>query len=278
MTNTYPMLKYPRTPHIEGSRLQPGDEDLSQIPFAQIAGRPVVVEEKCDGANTAISFGTDGSLLLQSRGHYLRGGEREKHYDLFKRWATVQRQMLYGLLGCRYILYGEWLYAKHSVYYDALPHYFMEFDIWDRETACYLDTPTRHTMLQGLPILSAPVLAARPFATLEALTALLGPSAFIRAGHIDRLRAYCTAHGEDAQARCAETDPSATMEGLYIKVEATGRVLERMKFVRPSFLQCVAQSETHWLSRPIIPNGLVGSLDALLTPFTPTEGAPMPHA
>ena len=30
--------KYPRTPHLVGSRLQPGDEDLSQIPFAEIKG------------------------------------------------------------------------------------------------------------------------------------------------------------------------------------------------------------------------------------------------
>ena len=25
------LKKYPRTPHLEGSRLQPGDEDLSQV-------------------------------------------------------------------------------------------------------------------------------------------------------------------------------------------------------------------------------------------------------
>ena len=42
------ILKYPRTPHLEGSRLQPGDEDLSQIRFSEIAGRHLVVEEKCD--------------------------------------------------------------------------------------------------------------------------------------------------------------------------------------------------------------------------------------
>ena len=42
--------KYPRTPHIQGSRLQPGDEDLSQIQFKAIAGRHVVLEEKIDGA------------------------------------------------------------------------------------------------------------------------------------------------------------------------------------------------------------------------------------
>ena len=32
------LKKYPRTRHLAGSRLQPGDEDLSQIPFSQIAG------------------------------------------------------------------------------------------------------------------------------------------------------------------------------------------------------------------------------------------------
>lgn len=33
--------------------------------------------------------------------------------------------MLFKVLGNRHILYGEWLYAKHSVYYDNLPHYFL---------------------------------------------------------------------------------------------------------------------------------------------------------
>ena len=68
------LKKYPRTPHLEGSRLQPGDEDLSQVPFSYIKGKHLVVEEKIDGANTAISFSEDGELLLQSRGHYLTGG------------------------------------------------------------------------------------------------------------------------------------------------------------------------------------------------------------
>ncbi len=135
--------KYPRTPHIEGSRLQPGDEDLRQIPFESIAGKHLVVEEKCDGANSAVSFGEDGELLLQSRGHYLTGGYRERHFNLMKQWATVHRDAFYELLGKRYIMYGEWMYAKHTVFYDALPHYFLEFDILDRETGRFLDTDTR---------------------------------------------------------------------------------------------------------------------------------------
>ncbi len=58
------IYKYPRTPHIQGSRLQPGDEDLESIPFSNIASKYLIVEEKIDGANTAISFSPDGQMGL----------------------------------------------------------------------------------------------------------------------------------------------------------------------------------------------------------------------
>lgn len=145
------LKKYPRTPHLEGSRLQPGDEDLSQIPFSCIQGKHLVVEEKVDGANSAISFDEDGTLLLQSRGHYLIGGYRERHYNLMKQWAGIHQDAFFEVLGTRYILYGEWLYAKHTVYYDKLPHYFLEFDIFDQQEEIFLSTARRHEMLQGLP-------------------------------------------------------------------------------------------------------------------------------
>jgi hypothetical protein len=72
------IYKYPRTPHLEGSRLQPGDDASDQMPLAQLAGRHVVIEEKLDGANCGLSFGAAGDLLLQSRGHYLAGGGSER--------------------------------------------------------------------------------------------------------------------------------------------------------------------------------------------------------
>ena len=73
--------KYPHTPHVEGSRLQPGDEDLNQIPFDTIKNHYLVIEENCDGANCAISFDCNGEIWLQSRGHYLTGGYRERHFN-----------------------------------------------------------------------------------------------------------------------------------------------------------------------------------------------------
>src|SRR5688572_5687235 len=120
-----PIRKYPRTRHLVGSRLQPGDEDLAAVPFSAIAGRHVVVEEKMDGANCAFSFGPDAGLRLQSRGHYLTGGPRERHFDLFKQWANQNAGDLIDRIADRYVVYGEWLYAKHTVFYDALPQYFM---------------------------------------------------------------------------------------------------------------------------------------------------------
>jgi hypothetical protein len=51
-----PIHKYPRTPHLAGSRLQPGDHDLEQVPLEALTGRFVVVEEKLDGANAGIAL------------------------------------------------------------------------------------------------------------------------------------------------------------------------------------------------------------------------------
>lgn len=113
------LVKYPRTQHVEGSRLQPGDEDIHALRFEAIRGRTLVVEEKLDGANAALSFDAAGKLLLQSRGHYLVGGEREKHFALFKTWAGVHQVRLRERLGPRYVAFGEWLYAKHTIFYDC---------------------------------------------------------------------------------------------------------------------------------------------------------------
>ena len=266
MPDELPIIKYPRTPHLEGSRLQPGDEDLRQTPFRAIAGRHIVIEEKCDGANSAVSFDRAGNLLLQSRGHYLTGGYRERHYALFKQWAGTHRDAPRAVLGSRYIMYGEWMYAKHTVYYDALPHYFLEFDVLDRQSGRFLDTPARRALLEKLPVVSVPVLGEGIYRDREAVLSLLGPSRYITAGHTAHLREDARQLGLDEDRQCRETDGTNTMEGLYIKVEENGEVTDRVKFVRASFSQTVDASQTHWLDRPILPNRLSRPVEALFQP------------
>lgn len=265
------LKKYPRTPHLEGSRLQPGDEDLSQVPFSYIRGRHLVVEEKIDGANTAISFDTDGTLLLQSRGHYLTGGYRERHYNLLKQWAAIHRDAFFAVLGTRFILYGEWMYAKHTVYYDRLPHYFLEFDIFDREEQIFLSTERRHEMLKDLPVVSVPVLKTGTFQSKGDLLSLLGPSRYISEHKTQTLRKTSEKLGLDVERQLRETDASDTMEGLYIKIEENGQVIDRLKYVRASFTQTVDVSQTHWLDRPIVPNGLAIPVEAIYAPKLPNR-------
>ncbi len=271
MSKTMELIKYPRTPHLEGSRLQPGDEDLSQVRFSEIAGRHLAVEEKCDGANSAVSFSEDGELLLQSRGHYLTGGGRERHFNLMKQWANVHRDAFYEVLGTRYIMYGEWMYAKHSVFYDKLTHYFLEFDILDRRNGKFLDTPSRRKLTDRLPVVSVPVLKEGRFSDKKTLLSLIGASNFISSEQTEVLKEICLRSGLDPERQCRETDLSGMMEGLYIKVEEGGYVVGRLKYVRASFIQCVCNSGAHWLDRPIVPNQLAYSADILFEPELPDK-------
>src|SRR5258708_2796117 len=251
------MHKYPRTQHIEGSGIQKGDEDLDTVPLREFAGRHLVVEEKMDGANSAISFSTGGRLQLQSRGHSLGGGEREKQFQLRKTWAHRYALELWEALADRYIMYGEWLYAKHTVFYTDLPHYFMEFDILDKSSGAFLSTERRQDFLCSLPfVVSVKVLSQGPVSSMQALKNLVGPSHFIRQDQKQRLAELCAERGLDNARVLKESDTSGFMEGLYIKVEEDGRVKERYKYVRGGFLQAVFDSESHWMDRPILPNCL----------------------
>lgn len=253
--------KYPRTHHLEGSRLQPGDEDSQCVRFAALAGRFLVIEEKLDGGNAGLSFDEAGRLWLQSRGHFLTGGPREKHFDLFKRWAHTHADALRAALGRRNVLYGEWLYAKHTVYYDRLPHYFLEFDVLDTQTGAFLATDERRALLGRTPVASVPVLRTGPCRDLAELTSLIGPSLYKSPTWRESLSAAALARGLDPGQLWKETDPTDLMEGLYVKVEEGGQVVERYKFIRGSFLTTVLDSGTHWLRRPILPNQLAPDVD-----------------
>jgi len=247
-------IKFPRTPHLYGSKLGEGDEDLSRIPFEHIFGKNIVIEEKIDGANCGISFSESGELLLQNRGHYFYGGYKERHYDLFKRWANQNSALLYGALCSRYVMFGEWMYAKHTVFYDALPDYFMEFDIYDKKLGVFLDTPSRREITEGLCVCSVPVLASGKFHSRESILGHLGRSLYITDNHIEALKASAQRAGANIDEVLSETDPSTDMEGLYIKIENNGTVESRVKFVRASYAQCAAESTSRWQSRVIVPN------------------------
>jgi hypothetical protein len=128
--------------------------------------------------------------------------------------------------------------------------------VLDRRTGEFLDTPRRQELLAGTPVVSVPVLRSGRFETLGELTALVVRSV-CRSGDWRRALADAAAQaGVDPARAAAQTDAADEMEGLYLKVEEGGRVVERYKWVRASFLTAVLDSGSHWADRPIIANRL----------------------
>jgi hypothetical protein len=255
------IFRYPRTHHLEGSRLQPGDHDLEQVPLAELRGTYCVIEEKLDGANAGMSLDDTGRVRLQSRGHVLVGGAREKHWDLFKQWARTHEAALARRLA-GLTLYGEWLYAKHTIFYDELPHYFLEFDIRDASGA-FWSTARRAEHLAGTPIVPVPILWQGIVTEPARLPGLVAHSLYKSARWRERLREAAATARVDPDRAALETDSSDLAEGLYVKVEDVERgvVIARYKWIRASFLTAVVDSGSHWLARPIVPNRLADGVD-----------------
>lgn len=234
--------KYPRTPHLFGSKGTDDDKHLGEAESkAFIADESLIVEEKIDGTNVGIHFSEAGEMVLQCRGHLITEGMHPQ-YDLFKQWAIVKRHALEEPLQNRYILFGEWVYARHSIHYRKLTHYFFEFDIYDKEQATFLDLERRMSLLAGTGIQTVPVVHTGAV-DRDDLEDLIGPSQF------------------DSRFEHPTTNrPDNLMEGLYLRTEADGDVTGRAKFVRPEFVEKIQQS-THWQHQQMVPNQLADDVD-----------------
>lgn len=235
-------VKYPRTPHLFGSKGTDDDKHLGEAESGRfIADESLIVEEKIDGTNVGIHFTSAGEMVLQCRGHLITKGMHPQ-YDLFKQWTAAKRIDLEEHIEDRFILFGEWLYARHSVHYRQLSHYFFEFDIYDKDEEAFLSLERRLELLDGTGIETVPVVH-RGTVAREELERLIGPSLFGSefanplTGRIDNL-----------------------MEGLYLRTEAAGVVTARAKFVRPEFVEKVKQS-THWQHQAMVPNLLKDGAD-----------------
>lgn len=271
------IFKYPRTMHLRGSALQTGDEpDRVSMTEIRTAGESFVWEEKVDGANSGISFPED-RLMLQSRGHSLDGGPREKQFSILKQWARAFEGDLHDALGRDHVLYGEWMAAKHTVYYDALPHYFIAYDVLHKPSGLWLSTPGRHKLLAGLPICHVHVVHNGWLSDKE-VPKRVGPSVYQTKDWKDNLRVAAEASGVDFATALAETSQDLQAEGVYLKVETTtggpdgnGETVGRYKFVRSGFLQAILSSGSHWMDRPLIKNSLAPGVDIFARP-APVQG------
>ena len=244
-------VKYPKTPHLFGSKVANSDKMLTERETNDLLKKNnvnFVWESKLDGTNVGISFAEDGRLLAQNRGRFLSSGEHPQ-YQMFLAWTGTYQGYLEKVLARRFILFGEWCYAVHTVRYTSLPHWMNEFDIYDKEKGIFLSTPKRREMLAGL--VAARVLAQVPvvYPTADAKNWLQKSGKL----SLEEARKLMQTHGP----MYGEAKP----EGLYLKVEKGDEVVGRCKLVRDEFIQKIIDDNVHWRTRRIEVQGLAAGID-----------------
>lgn len=152
------LFKFPRTRHLfdaGGSSVSRDDLVMDrgeEAAFYSSAGKRrqlVALEEKVDGANLGISLGEDMRLRAQNRSHYV-DSSTHRQFSTLDAWLEEHAGALYPVLASgESVLFGEWLYAKHSVHYTRLPGYFLAFDIYERAEGKFLSRRERNRRLEG---------------------------------------------------------------------------------------------------------------------------------
>lgn len=249
-------MKLPRTLHIEGSRMPPGQLDSDATPFNKLKGEFLIIEEKLDGTGVSIGFDHNCDPYISHRGSKANGSE----FKLLNSWAEHHEDELFDLLECstfgsRYILFGEWMYYKHTIFYDTLPVYFLESDIYDSKTESFLSTARRQELLKLTPFIkSVPILYSGVIDSLNQITNLVGESLYRSDNWEDKLKTSCMNQSINFETAVKETDCSKLMEGLYIKHESENAILNRYKYVRYDFVQNIINSNSHIRDRSPIKN------------------------
>lgn len=223
MTNPAQFTKFPRTPHLFwlGDGKPRGDKLLDPEICRTLMARSAVAEEKVDGANLGLSLDEGGRLRAQNRGAYIAASSHAQFRPL-GRWLVEHdglREALGGL-----ILFGEWCYARHTVAYDALPDWFIAFDVFDLNEARFWSRRRRDALCALHSIATVPLLGEGVF-DARSIERLIGPSKL----------------------------GAVPAEGIVLRWDEGDWLGQRAKVVRPAWVQ---PDEEHWASRPIEPNQL----------------------
>ena len=212
--------KYPRTSHLPWS---PGgtSDDRRMASVASLLGTPVIITEKMDGSNVCIE--ADGCY---ARSH--AAAPNHPSFDAFKAFYAGVRNLLPGGLQ----VFGEWLYAKHSISYQALPGYFMVFGVRDLRTMTWGSWGEVEVWATELSSQTAPVLAQTTLPNEAALKTLTEKLA--------KLPSLCGGEREGVVVRQAGEFADANFSTLV------------GKFVRSNHVQ----TEDHWKTQAIVKNGI----------------------
>ena len=208
--------KFPRIYHFLYS---PGlKNDDRMLPDDNIfVGKEIVVTSKLDGECTGMTNTTCHARSLDSRDHPSR------------HWVKSLHGKIKYKIPKNFHLFGENVFAKHSIFYDKLPSYFLVFGIFD-ENNNYLSWDDVVEYSKMLDLITVPVLYRGIWDIEKVKFCFTGKSQF----------------GEEQEGYVVRTAGSFPLEKFN---ENTG------KYVRKSHVK----TSKFWMNKPIVPNRLIGS-------------------
>lgn len=133
-------IKYPRTYHLPWSEGWTSDDKVLTS-TNMFEGQNVIVTEKMDGENTTMYNDHIHARSINSGYHPSRTWVKAF-------WSLFSNDIPNGMRIC-----GENLYAKHSIYYEHLPSYFLGFSIWQQDVCLsWKETVEWFQLLNIIPV------------------------------------------------------------------------------------------------------------------------------
>jgi len=123
-----PSPKYNRTFHLPWSKGASNDDKISNN-ISYLLNVPIVITEKIDGSNTS----------LEKEGCFARTHSGPPTHDSFNGLKALHASIKH-LIPEGIQLFGEWCFAKHSILYNALPGYFLLFNVRDLNNYPYWES------------------------------------------------------------------------------------------------------------------------------------------
>lgn len=227
-------FKFPRTEHLFNVGGATRD-DLVLSPqafktfFEESKGKVITMEEKIDGANVGFSINETGKILCQNRSHYV---DSKYHFQFQSLGSFIfqKRESLERILKDGWILYGEWMFAKHSIHYTALPDIFIAFDLFSPSEGKFLDRQSFYSIMSTTNI-----------EYVKPLDVFSSP----KSSTPDMLKKILTT------TKSAFSD--SLIEGIYFRWDQDGKLKTRAKLVRSDFI-C---GDEHWSKGKITLNGIL---------------------
>jgi len=233
------IFDFPRTKHLPWEANTSRDDLIAsedEIKQALSSCDSLQIEEKVDGANLGVAFDEQDQPIARNRNHFLRKSFSAKtpaKMQFSSLWTWMyQRKALFEslaqLLGERVVVYGEWLFACHSIKYNALPDVFLAYDVWIPSERHFIDSISAREALQksGFSVVHG-LLCTKTIPNLE------------------QFKSIVISHREGKSAYSAIDQ----REGAYIKLCRENALIARYKIVSKSF-----QPGSRWDSRSIMKN------------------------